>query len=119
MLPVVLRLRIHVPDDRIDLRLAHTKSRIPFLPCKTAASYFIHPFRGDAFQRLDRFRQGHHGRQREQDMGVIRDAAEGENADGPVPSYFRHVSPKARLELLRDQVPAILVLKTTCKRLAV
>ena len=93
MRPVVLRLRIHVPDDRIDLRLAYTERRVSFLPRKTTAPDFVHPLRGDALQRLDRLGQGHDRREREQHVRVIRHAADSQDVYGPVPSDLCHVSP--------------------------
>ncbi len=66
---------------------------------------FIH-FEEMPFSVWTALAKGMTGGKREQHVRVIRDAADGDNANGPIPSYLSHVSPKARLEFLRDHVAA-------------
>ncbi len=78
--PMMLRLVAHILDNRVRIRLAHGKRRIPGLPVKHCKlrPFLLHPHRAGAFQFLNPLSQGNRAIHPRQNMNMIRHTTNGD-----------------------------------------
>jgi len=105
---MMLRLRSNVGNGIGLLRNANRERPISLLPREIPRMLLIHPMRRRAFDQLHDFRQRNGRGQRQQNMNVILRAARNESFESVLAGDAADEGPKIRLNLRRNQIPAIL-----------
>ena len=101
-------LGLDVGDCMGLLRNADGERAVSFLPGEIARMLLVHPMRGHAFHELHGLGKGHGRGQRQQNMNVILRAARNESLESVLAGDSAEEGPKIRLNLRRNQIPAIL-----------
>ena len=105
---MMLRLRPNVRNRIGHLGNANRERPVSLLPREIARVRLVHPMRGRAFDQLHGLRQRHGRGQRQQNMNVILRAARNESRESVLAGDAAEEGPKIRLNLSRNQIPAIL-----------
>ena len=105
---MMLWLRPNVRNRIGLLRNANRERPVSLLPREIARMLLIHPMRRRAFDQLHGLRQRHGRGQRQQNMNVILRAARNESLESVLAGDAADEGPKIRLNLSRNQIPAIL-----------
>ena len=101
---MVCSLIANVSDSHLLCRYSNAKCAITFLPLERAHVWkcLMNPFGRVSLQKLDRFGHGNRGRQRNQNMYVIRDPTDCKWPNFVFPRYAAQIGPKA-LTYIRSQ----------------
>ena len=105
---MMLRLRLNVRNRIGFLRNANRERPVSLLPREIPRMFLIHPSRRRAFNQLHGLRQRHGRGQRQQNVSMILRAARNESFESVLAGDSAEKGPKIRLNLRRNQVPAIL-----------